>query len=101
MSILRTTVGLASLAASVAAHGYVQGIVADGTYYQGYNPSFQYQQTAPSVAGWSDPENLSNGYVAPSAAGDPDVICHLSATPGTASATVAAGGKVELQWNTW
>ncbi|EME48042.1 glycoside hydrolase family 61 protein [Dothistroma septosporum NZE10] len=101
MSILCTAAGLVFLAASVSAHGYVEGIVADGTFYQGYNPSFQYQQTAPSVAGWSDPENLANGYIAPSAFADPDIVCHLGATPGTAAATVAAGGKVELQWNTW
>ncbi|KAK4505522.1 hypothetical protein PRZ48_003485 [Zasmidium cellare] len=101
MSIMQTTALLASLAASISAHGFVQGIVADGTYYEGYNPSFQYQSTPPTVAGWSDPENLSNGYIAPSAFADPDIVCHLSATPGGTSAKVAAGGTVELQWNTW
>ncbi|KAF2161393.1 lytic polysaccharide monooxygenase [Zasmidium cellare ATCC 36951] len=101
MSIIQTTAVLASLAASVSAHGFVQGIVADGTYYEGYNPSFQYQSTPPTVAGWSDPENLSNGYIAPSAYADPDIVCHLSATPGGTAAKVAAGGTVELQWNTW
>lgn len=53
------------------------------------------------MIGWSDPENLSNGYVAPAAYADPDIVCHLSATPGGTSAKVAAGGKVELQWTVW
>lgn len=101
MSIIQTTALLASFAASVAAHGYVQGIVADGTYYQGYSPSFQYQSPPPTVIGWSDPEDLSNGYIAPDAYADPDIICHLDATPGGTSAKVTAGGTVELQWTTW
>ena len=62
----------ATLLARVSAHGYVSGIVANGTYYQGYNPSFQYAQAPPSVAGWSDPENLGNGFVADYAS--PDII---------------------------
>jgi len=89
----------ATLLSQVSAHGYVSGIVADGTYFQGYNPSFQYYQTAPSVAGWSDPENLGNGFVNDYTS--PDIICHLGATPGKAYATVAAGGKVELEWTAW
>lgn len=101
MSLLRTTALLGSLAASVSAHGYVQGIVAGGTYYTGYSPSFQYQDPAPVVIGWSDPEDLDNGYVAPSAYSDPNIICHKGATPGQTSAKIAAGDVVELQWNTW
>lgn len=101
MSALPTLALLGSLAASVSAHGYVSGIVAAGTYYDGYSPSFQYQQTPPTVAGWSDPENLSNGYVAPHDFSNPDIICHLSATPGQTSIKVSAGETVELQWTTW
>lgn len=89
----------AILLSRASAHGYVSGVVADGTYYQGYNPNFQYMQSPPSVAGWSDPENLGNGFVNDYTS--PDIICHLSATPGQAYATVAAGGKVELQWTAW
>ncbi|KAF7197980.1 Endoglucanase-4 [Pseudocercospora fuligena] len=101
MSFVKTVSILGSLAASVSAHGYVQGVVVAGTYYEGYSPSFQYQSPPPDVIGWSDPENLSNGYVAPSAFADPDIICHLDATPGAISAKVAAGDTVELQWTTW
>ena len=32
----------------VAGHGVVSGIVAGGTYYEGYSPSFQYQQKPPT-----------------------------------------------------
>lgn len=101
MSYSRTSIlaVATTLLARVSAHGYVSGIVADGAYYQGYNPSFQYAQNPPAVAGWSDPENLGNGFVADYAS--PDIICHLGATPGQAYATVAAGGKVELQWTAW
>ena len=94
-----TWAAAATLVARVSAHGFVTGVVADGTYYQGYNPNFQYMQTPPSVAGWSDPENQGNGPVSDYTS--PDIICHLGATPGQAYATVAAGGKVELQWTAW
>lgn len=101
MSALQITAILGSLASSVAAHGYVSGFVAGGTWYSGYSPSFQYQNPSPTVAGWSDPENLANGYVAPTAYGDADIVCHLSATPGGTAAKINAGDQVELQWTTW
>ena len=97
-ALLQTAALMGAFAAVVYAHGHVTGIVADDTYYQGYDPSFQYQQTPPKVVGWSDPQDLGNGFIAPSAYGTPDIICHLDATPGLAVAKVAAGGKVDLQW---
>lgn len=42
-----------------------------------------------------------NGFVAPDEFGTADIICHRDGAPGPISAPVAAGGKVELQWNTW
>lgn len=39
----------------VACHGIVSGIVAGGTYYEGYSPSFQYQQKPP-IGMWGSPE---------------------------------------------
>ncbi|KAL9053289.1 MAG: hypothetical protein Q9162_004840 [Coniocarpon cinnabarinum] len=92
---------LASLATSVAAHGYVQSIVAGTSTYTGYNPSFQYQTPAPVVAGWSDPEDQSNGFISPSNYTGPDIICHLGATPGKSYVDAAAGDNVTFQWNTW
>jgi cellulase len=53
------------------------------------------------VVGWSVPLDGNYGFVGPQNYTSPDIICHLSATPGQAYATVAAGGTVELQWTTW
>lgn len=101
MSILQAAALLGAFFTSVAAHGHVQGIVADGVYYEGYNPSFQYMSTPPAVIGWSCPECLDNGFVTPDAYGGSNITCHKNATPGQAHATVAAGGTVELQWTAW
>ena len=101
MSILQAAAILGVFTTSVAAHGHIQGIVADGIYYEGYNPSFQYISTPPAVIGWSCPECQDNGFVAPDTYGGPNIICHKAATPGQAHATVAAGGTVELQWTAW
>jgi len=59
-----------------------------------------YGKLPANVVGWST-QALDSGFVAPSAYSSPDIICHKSASPAKASATVAAGGKVTLQWNTW
>ncbi|KAF2180219.1 lytic polysaccharide monooxygenase [Zopfia rhizophila CBS 207.26] len=92
---------LGALATTVKAHGHVTGVVADGTYYQGYDPSFQYQQTPPKVVGWSCPQCLDNGFVDPPMYSNSNIACHKSATAGQAVAKVAAGGTVELQWTEW
>jgi len=92
---------LLALVSTVVAHGTVSGIVADGVYYVGYNPSYQYENPAPVVAAWSTPEDLDNGFVAPASYSNPDIICHKGATPGQAAARVKAGGTVEFQWTPW
>jgi lytic cellulose monooxygenase (C1-hydroxylating) len=92
--------GALSLASTVAAHGTVTGLVADGVYYQGYSPNFKYMQNPPKVAGWTT-TSTDNGFVAPSQYTTSDVVCHLGATPGAASATVSAGGSINLQWTAW
>ena len=92
---------LLGLASSVAAHGQVQGIVANGAFYEGYNPSFQYQTPPPTVIGWSIPQDQSNGFVASSDLSNPDIICHIAATPAKGHADVAAGDVIELQWTPW
>lgn len=100
-SKISSIAGALALVSQVAAHGTVTGIVADGVYYRGYNPSFQYDSVAPVVVGWSTPEDLSNGFVAPDAYTSSDIICHLGATNAQTSAAVKAGGTVELQWTAW
>ena len=101
MSLLQTAAIVGSLAASVSAHGIVQGIIAGGKWYSGYNPSFQYQDPPPTVIGWSTPEDQSLGFIDPNNYTSSDIICHLGATPGGASAKVEAGSVVELQWSVW
>ncbi|KAF4614378.1 hypothetical protein G7Y89_g15359 [Cudoniella acicularis] len=100
-SKIATFTGALAFASSVAAHGTVTGIVADGVYYEGYHANFQYVQTQPVVVGWSIPEDLSNGFIAPDAYATGDIICHLNATNAKTSATVKAGGTVEMQWTAW
>lgn len=93
---------LSTFITSISAHGYVQGILVAGkTYYSGYHPNFQYRNPIPIVAGWSDPEDISNGYISPSSYSHPDIICHLSATPGGTAVQVSAGSTLDLQWTTW
>jgi hypothetical protein len=90
----------AGCVASVAAHGYVSGIVIDGTYTQNWSPSDSYASTAPKRIGWAD-ANLDLGFESPSQYAGPDIICAKSATNAALSATVAAGGTIDLQWTTW
>ena len=101
MSTFQKSSILAALAliAGVSGHGIVTGYVADGVYYQGYDPSFQYQQTPPVVAGWTAPLTQDRGFVADYSS--PDIICHKSATPGGAYVKVTAGNTIELQWTQW
>ncbi|KAF2633332.1 lytic polysaccharide monooxygenase [Macroventuria anomochaeta] len=93
---------LGAVAASVNAHGHLSDIKVDGTDYTAYDPSFQYQNPAPEVIEWSCPECLDNGYVDPSMYTDvTKIACHKDATAGAKVAKVAAGGTVDIQWNTW
>ncbi|CAI4218116.1 unnamed protein product [Parascedosporium putredinis] len=118
--------GLASLlllAARVNAHGIADGLAvypggaAGGTYYLGYNPSFQYQTPPPEIGEWSTPDNLQAfRYTAstytqrvtpqkrlrrPRRLRLPDIICHLGATPGAAAIPVNAGDDLGIHWDTW
>ncbi|OLN92290.1 Polysaccharide monooxygenase Cel61a 1 [Colletotrichum chlorophyti] len=96
-TLLATLVG----ASAVSAHGFVEKITAGGKTVDNYNPtSAPYNANPPAVAGWAA-EQQDLGFVAPDAAGDPDIICHKSATPGKSSIKVAAGEKISVKWNTW
>ncbi|KAL4943177.1 glycosyl hydrolase family 61-domain-containing protein [Aspergillus oleicola] len=101
MSVARTSALALASAALVAGHGYVQGIVADGTYYGGYLVNnYPYNPSPPDTVGWSE-DATDLGFVAPSAYTDADIICHKDAENAKISATVSAGGDVELQWTEW
>jgi lytic cellulose monooxygenase (C1-hydroxylating) len=90
----------ASITGTVSSHGFVSQITVDGVTYTGGNPNNIYQSPKPSVPFWFT-SNLDNSFVAPDSFNTSDIICHKSATPGTSYATVAAGGKLTIIWNTW
>ncbi|KAJ8066745.1 hypothetical protein OCU04_004135 [Sclerotinia nivalis] len=90
----------AGLVATVAAHGYVSGIVAGGTYHTGWLVNYAYQNPMPDSIGWSD-ANLDLGFTAPSAYATGDIICAKNGTNAALSATVAAGDTVDFQWTVW
>jgi len=69
--------------------------------YEGYNPSYQYITPAPITVGWLVPDDLSNGFIDPQNYTEPDIICHLQATPAQIEAPINAGQTVELQWTPW
>ncbi|KAH8659250.1 glycosyl hydrolase family 61-domain-containing protein [Tricladium varicosporioides] len=96
-----TFLSLLVSAASVSAHGFVQGVVVDGTYYTGYLVNqYPYMTTPPDSIGWTETAT-DLGFVAPDAFASGDIICHRGATNAKASATVKAGGTVVMEWNTW
>ncbi|KAK3371810.1 glycosyl hydrolase family 61-domain-containing protein [Lasiosphaeria ovina] len=90
-------------AVQVGAHGIATAIVVfpTGTFYQGYNPSYQWSRPPPTVVGWSTPDDLQNTFVSPTAYASPDIVCHLGATPAGAAAPVNAGDVIEIQWTPW
>ncbi|KAF2098399.1 glycoside hydrolase family 61 protein, partial [Rhizodiscina lignyota] len=102
MSATLRAAGLASaLIAAVNAHGYVQGGFLKGVWWEGYSPSFQYASPPPVVPGWSDPENLANGYIPPDQYATTNITCHEDATPGQTHLNMTAGETITLSWTTW
>ncbi|GJC98494.1 glycosyl hydrolase family 61 [Colletotrichum higginsianum] len=83
---------------TVDAHGTVNGIMADGVFYEGYSPQMQFKQPPPQVVGWSIPQDLSNGFVAVDKYADPDIICHVGAEPAPIAAKVTAGSNLTVFW---
>jgi cellulase len=69
--------------------------------YIGYNPSMQYITPNPATVGWKTPKDLDNGFIAPAAYANADIICHVGAGNAQAAAPIKAGGKVNLQWTPW
>lgn len=88
-------------AALVAGHGYVSGAVVDGQYYGGFLvDKYSYMSDPPKVIGWSE-DATDLGFVDGSSYSDADIICHKDAKAAGLSASVKAGGSVELQWTEW
>ena len=82
-------------------HGFLQGIVADGVYYSGYDTDFQFRDNPPDTPAWQDPGRTNQGPVGLGQYTNTDIICSLQATNGKTYAKVAAGGQLTLQWNRW
>lgn len=53
MTTLRSLTTALLYATAVSAHGHVTGVVANGKYYMGYSPNFQYMKPTPQVPAWS------------------------------------------------
>ncbi|KAF1988333.1 lytic polysaccharide monooxygenase [Aulographum hederae CBS 113979] len=87
-------------ATTVAAHAHMSGLVADGKYFEGYTPNFQYMNPVPKVPAWS-----AGGYGQGGIAADnftkENIICHDQSKPGQAYADVAAGSEVKFEWTPW
>ncbi|KAI0015806.1 glycoside hydrolase family 61 protein [Xylariomycetidae sp. FL0641] len=88
-------------AAGVRAHGIASAIVVGSTFYNGYNPSYQYQNPPPTVVGWSVPDDLQNTFISPDQFATPDIACHVNAKPAGAAAPVKGGDVIEVQWTPW
>ncbi|KAL5046730.1 glycosyl hydrolase family 61-domain-containing protein [Aspergillus fruticulosus] len=101
MSLLKVAAFLLGTAGSVAGHGYVTSIDVDGTTYGGYLvDTYYYESDPPELIAWSTTAT-DTGYVAPTAYGDSDIVCHRGAEPGALSAEISPGGSVTLYWSTW
>lgn len=70
----------------------------DCTRMTGYRP---HAWTKTPTAGWSIPKDHDHGFLRPNKYQDPDIICHVDATPGQLSLTVVAGDSIGLQWTDW
>ncbi|TFK31265.1 endoglucanase-4 [Crucibulum laeve] len=92
---------VATAVSQVAAHGYVPIIRINGQSIPGWDVSKD-PYTTPQPLRVVRATKNDSGYVAdPSSA---DITCSIGNSklpPGPISATVAAGGTVQVQWNTW
>ncbi|KAF5002497.1 hypothetical protein FGRMN_322 [Fusarium graminum] len=88
-------------AVSVAAHGHVESISVGSKSYPGLNPGAAANENPrKELVAWFA-SNTDNGFVEPSAFGDADIICHKNAENAALSATVKAGEKITIKWDTW
>jgi len=90
-------------AAPSLSHGIMTRIVVASTAtYPAYNPDYQYLPTpVPRAVGWITPANEETGPVDANHFDNPDIICHLNATPARNYAEVKAGEVINFQWTTW
>ncbi|KDQ10584.1 glycoside hydrolase family 61 protein [Botryobasidium botryosum FD-172 SS1] len=85
--------GLAALADSVSAHGYIKSYVIDGKTYPGWNP-----YGPASQPGTINRPFYQNGPPTPFDSGTA-IICNGDNKAASASATVTAGSTITLNWD--
>lgn len=91
---------MASLAATVSAHGRVISISAGGKDYDGFLNEYLYGDGPPAdLIAWSA-QNGDNGFVDPNNYTTSNIACHIDSAPGGGSAKVAAGSTVTVTWGT-
>jgi len=91
----------ATLVTNLEAHAAVNGIIAGGTYHRGWKVEYAYWNPFPDVVGWPNPVVKDTGPVEASLYQDPDIICHKKATNAKLHAKIAAGDKIQFQWDRW
>ena len=55
----------------------------------------------PITVRWKIPNVLDNGFVAPTAYANPDIICHKNATNALLAAPAKRGSKITISWDIW
>ena len=55
----------------------------------------------PITVGWKTPNVLDDGFVAPTAYANPDIICRRNATNALLAAPAKGGSKITISWSTW
>lgn len=94
---------LCSFVSTIAAHGRIALIEADGVTYTGWDPALAAgvdPSTLPPIPAWSA-SNLGNVFVPPQDFNTTDITCHFNATPGQAYVNIQAGHSINMQWNEW
>jgi hypothetical protein len=84
----------------VAGHGHVGSVIVDGKTFAGWNFTQLDQHPLPISAGWKA-YDYEDTYVSPSSVGNPDIICHMNATPGELYVPAQPGSKVTFIWADW
>jgi cellulase len=84
---------------SISAHSFVSNINIDLKSYTGFHP-IPGSKNNPIIVGWATTAS-DQGWVGFSSYADPDIICHRNGANAQGHAPVAAGDKIQIQWNGW
>ena len=103
--MLSATIFLATVATlldAVSAHGFVSGVITNGTWTKGSDPAWYYSSVVSrsQTAGW-DSLNQDYGFIEPASFNTDNIACHKNATAAKLYANVVAGSQLTFYWNTW